>query len=91
MGNMVDTVEDRIQNAFLAARDSVIVTYKIVLAFRSINASSGRDATSVMAGSERGEHIVVTAFFENVSEKNNTLHEFNSNDETRNKILDEVS
>ena len=40
MGNFVDTVEDRIQNAILTAIDN-IVTPKIELAIRSINASSG--------------------------------------------------
>ena len=40
MGNIVDTVEDRIQNAILTALDSII-TPKIELAIKSINASSG--------------------------------------------------
>ena len=40
MGNVVDTVEDRIQNAILTATDSII-TPKLELAIRSINASSG--------------------------------------------------
>ena len=48
MNNIVDTVEDRIQNAILSAIEN-IVTPKIELAIRSINASSGRDATSVCA------------------------------------------
>ena len=55
MSNNVDTVGDRIQNAFLIAIDSIIAP-KTELAIRSINASSGRDATSVTANSERGEH-----------------------------------
>ena len=90
MGNISDTVEDRIQNAIFTAIDNII-TPKIELALRSINASPGQDATSVMASSERGEHIRITAPFENVSERNNTLHVLNTNDETRNKIPDEVS
>ena len=61
-GNIVDTVEDKLQNAILTAID--IITPKIGLAIRSINASSGQDATSVMAGSERGEHIGISALFE---------------------------
>ena len=69
MSNAVDTVEDRSQNAILTAIDS-IVTPKFDLAIRSINARSGRDATSVTASSERGEHVGVNAFFEN----NNVLH-----------------
>ena len=41
MDNIVDTVEDRIQNAILAAIDNIVAP-KIELAIRSINASSGR-------------------------------------------------
>ena len=62
LGKIVDIVEDRIQNALLTAIDS-IVTSKFELALRSINASSGQDATSVIASSERGEHIGITALF----------------------------
>ena len=90
MGKIVYTVEDRIQKTILTAIDSNI-TPKIELAIRSINASSGRDATSVMANSERGEHIGISAPLENVSEENNALHVFNTNDETRNNNPDEVS
>ena len=71
MGNIVDTVEDRIQNAILNANN--IVTSKIEFAVRSINASSGRDATSVTSDSECGDCIGITAPFQNVSERNNTL------------------
>ena len=60
MSNIIDTVKDRIQNAILTAIDG-IVALKIELAIRSINASCGRDATSVMENSERGEHIGITA------------------------------
>ena len=56
MDNSVDTVENRIQNACLTAIDSII-NHKTESVFRSTNASSGRDATSVLASSERGEHI----------------------------------
>ena len=90
MSNIVDTVEDRIQNAVLIAIDNIVAP-KIELAIRSINASSGRDATSVTANSEHGEHIAITAPFENASENNNVLHKLNVNDETRNNIPDEVS
>ena len=37
------------------------------------------------------EHVGITAPFENVSERNNTLHMFNANDVTRDNIPDEVS
>ena len=90
MGNIVDTVEDRIHNAILTAIDSII-TPEIELAIRSINASSGRDATNVMADSECGEHIVITAPFEDVSERNKSLHVLNTSDETRNNNPNEVS
>ena len=59
---IVDTVEYRIQNEILTAIDSIVAT-KIESAFRSMNASSGRDATSVTANSIRGEHIGTTALF----------------------------
>ena len=82
MGKFVDTVEDRIQSEILAAMDNII-TPRIELAVKSVNASSGRDVASVTANSECGERIGITASFENVSKRNNTLHELNANDETR--------
>ena len=90
MNNIVDTVEDRIQNADLTAIDN-IVARKIELAIRSINASSGRDVTSVTANSERGKHVGIIASFESASGNNNVLHVSNVNDETRHNIPDEVS
>ena len=51
MSNIVDTVEDRIQNAILVAIDNIVAP-KIELAIRSINASSGRDVTSVSGNSD---------------------------------------
>ena len=89
MRSIVDTVEHRIQNTILTAIDN-IVTPKIELAIRSINASSGRDATSVSANSERREHVGINASFENASGNNNTLGVSNVNDETRHDIPDEV-
>ena len=80
MGNIVDTVEDWLQNVIFTAIDSFI-TPIIELAIRPINASFGQDATSVVVNSERGKHIEITAHFENVYERNNTLHVFNTNDE----------
>ena len=56
-----------------------------------MNASSGRDATSVAANSERGKHVGIIASFEDASEKNNVLQASNVNDETRTNIPDEVS
>ena len=90
MNNIVDTVEDRIQNAILTAIEN-IVTPKIELAIRSINASSGRDATSVCADSERKERVGINASFENASKNNDTLDVSNVNDETRHNLPDEVS
>ena len=86
----MDTVEDRTQNAILTAIDSIVAP-KIELAIRSINASCGRDAISVTENSERGEHIGITATFDNASESNNVLLISNVKDETRNNIPDEVS
>ena len=90
MSNIVDTVEDRMQHAILTAIASIVAP-KIELSVRSINASSGRDATSVTANSERGEHVRITAPIENASGDDNVLHVSNVNDETRNSISDEVS
>ena len=90
MSNVVDTVEDRIQNAILTAIDN-IVTPKIELAIRSMSASSGRDATSASAGSERREHVGINASFENASGNDNTLGVSNVSDQTRHNIPDEVS
>ena len=90
MSNIVDTVEDRIQNAVLTAIDNIVAP-KIELAIRSINASSGRDVTSVLANSESRERSGINASFENTSENNNnTLSVTNINDETRRNIQDEV-
>ena len=71
MSNIVDTVEDTIQNAILNGIDSFVAP-KNELAIRSINASSGRDVTSVTANSECGKQTGITAPFENVSERNNS-------------------
>ena len=90
LNNIVDTVEDRIQNAILTAIENIVAP-KIELAIRSITVSSGRDTTSVTANSERGERVGINAFFENASESNNTLRVPNVNDETRLSIPDEVS
>ena len=90
MSNIVDTVEDRIQNAILTAIENIVAP-KIELAIRSKNASSGRDVTSVTANSERGERVGINASFENASENNNTLRVPNVSDETRLNIPDEVS
>ena len=79
MSNIVDTVEDRIQNAILTAIDNIVAP-KIEIAIRSINASSGRNATSVSANSERREHVGITTSFENASGNNNTLGVSNIND-----------
>ena len=90
MSNVVDTVEDIIQNAILTVTDNIVAP-KIESAIKSINASSGRDVTSVTANSDRGEHVGINASFENASENNKILHVSNVNDETRHNIPDEVS
>ena len=90
MNNIVDTVEDRIQNAILTAIDSILAP-RNELAIRWINGFSGRDATSVTANSERGEHVGTNVSFENASGNNNVLLVSDVNDETRNNLPDEVS
>ena len=90
MNNIVDTVEDRIQNATLTAIGKKVAP-KIELAIRSMNGSSGRDATSVSADSERRERVGIDASFENASKNNDTLDVSNVNDETRQSNPDEAS
>ena len=90
MSNIVDTVEDRIQNAILTAIKNIVAP-KIELAIRSINASSEQDATSVSANLQRKERVGINASFENASKINDTLNVSNVNDETRHNIQDEVS
>ena len=87
--NIVDTVEDRTQNAILTAIDNIVAP-KIEIAIRSLNASSGRDVTSVTANWERGEHAGINAPFGSASGNNNILHVSNVKDETRHNIPDEV-
>ena len=87
---IVDTVEIRIQNATFTAIDNIVAP-KYELAIRSINASSGRDVTSVTANSERGEIVGINTPFENASGNNNFLHVSNVNDGTGHNIPDEVS
>ena len=68
-----------------------IIAPKNELAIRSVNASSGRDVTSVTANSERRERVGINASFENASGDNNILHVSNVNDDTRHNIPDKVS
>ena len=73
ISDIVDSVEERIQNAILTTIDNIVAP-KIELAIRLINASSGRDATSVTANSERGEHVRMGSSFENASGNSKVLH-----------------
>ena len=88
--NIVDTVEDGKHNAILTAIDNIVAP-EIELAIRWMNASSGRDATSVSANSECREHVGINTSFENASGNNSTLGVSNVNDETRHNVPDEVS
>ena len=90
MSNIVDTVEDRIQNEILTAIENIVAP-ESELAIRSLNASCGRDATSVSANSERSECVGINVSFENASKNNDTLDASNVNDETRHNNPDEVS
>ena len=88
IGDIVDTVEDWNQNAILNPSDN-IVTARVELAVVSINASSGRDATSVRTDSGGEERNGVNVPPANVSERNNTMRALNTNDETRKNISDQ--
>ena len=90
MSTIVETIKDTNEGAILTPLDNII-TAKNKLSVRSINESSGRDAANVTVISDCGEHIEVTVFFENLSERSNTLHELNINDETRGNNLDKVT
>ena len=90
MNDIVDGVEHRIQNAILTAIYNIVAP-KIELATRSMNSSSGQDATSVSANSERREHVGINTSFENASGNNNSLGVSIVNDEPRHNIPDEVS
>ena len=90
LNNINDTVEDRIQNAISTANDNIVAP-KVELAVMSINASSGRDVTSVSVNSEHREQVGITAPFENASRSNDTLGVSEVNDEIRNNFADEVS
>ena len=90
MNNIVDTAEDRLQTAILTAFDNIVAS-KIELAIRSMDASSGRYAASVAAFSECREYVGIIASFENAFGNNNIKQVSNGNDETRDKVSDEVS
>ena len=81
MGNIFDTVKDRIQNAILNANGNVIIL-GTDSAVKSKSASSGRDAIIV---TENGERMRISDSSENLSGRNNTLHILNTNDETQKK------
>ena len=86
MGNMVDTVENRIQNPISTAI-VIFITSKIELAVTS----KMRLLDNVTVILERGERVGIIASFENLSERNNTLHVLNTNDESGKNIPDETS
>ena len=90
MSKIVDTVEDRIQNAISTSIDSIEAP-KYELAIRSINASSGQDPTSVISNLDCGELVGNNVSFENASGDNNVLHVSIITDESRNIIPDDVS
>ena len=90
LGNVVDTVEDRIQNVILAASDNIVAP-KIKIAIRSVNASSGRDVTSVAANSEQAEHVGIKELSGKATGNNNVRLVLNENDETPNNIMHEVN
>ena len=75
---IVDTVENRIQNAIWTAGDNIMAP-NIEVAVRSISRSSGRDATSDTTNSESAERIMIAALLESVFKSTNTSHVSNTN------------
>ena len=80
MSNILDTVEDRIQNAILTATDNIVAP-KNELAIRLINAPSGTGSDYCYSKFVSWGHVGLTASFENASGNNNVLHVSNVNDE----------
>ena len=70
VNNIVDTVEDRIQNAVFTAIDNIVAP-EIELEIKSLKASSEQDVTSVAANPKCGEHVGINTYFENASGNNN--------------------
>ena len=54
------------------------ITPKIALEITSIKVSPGQYATSAIPNSGRGDHIGFTVFFQDVSQRKNTLFVFNA-------------
>ena len=71
----------RSRTQYFRAAENIIAP-RCELGVRSINASSGGDAASITAHPERGEHIGITALFENASQRSNTFQDLNANDES---------
>ena len=90
MGDIVDTLEKRIQNGNLTAIEKII-TPRFELRVRSINVCFGWDFASVTANSEPRDHTEITALSENVFARSNPFLELNAKDETRGNIPDKVS
>ena len=90
MDIIIHTVDNKIQNTILTAIDTNI-TREIEVPHISMNASFGPDLIISMENSEHGEHVGTTVPFENVSGRNNTLHELNTNHETRRDSPDKVN
>ena len=83
VGNNVDTVNDGIQNVIFTGIDKII-TPMLELVVRSKSASSGHDATSATPNLERGNRKgIISFFFENMSEGNNTFHKLLAKIETQ--------
>ena len=88
MGKVVDAVENWVQKEILTNIINII-TPRVDVALRLMNASSGRGASSVKANSEQEERVVITVSFENESEKNNKFQDFSANAETRRNFSNE--
>ena len=89
ISNIADTLEDK-KTAILTATDSIVAP-KLQFAVRSKKHVLWRRSDHCHGKFGTWEHIGITTTFENVSERNNTLHVLSTNDETGNSTPDEVS
>ena len=89
LGIVKGPVANRFRNAILAAV-SKIITPKNESALKLVNASFGRDAASLVAGSERDELAGTIRSSAHGSSWNTTSHELSLNDGTRGYLADKV-
>ena len=88
LSDVVETVEEKIRNSVLTAIE-IIITPRIELAIRSMNATSGWNTASVTSISERGEQTMINASFENLSARYFAFQEIKNTDRIRGYNFDD--